>query len=212
MNALTRPAAAILAGGRASRLGGIRKAALTIGGVRIIDRQLSALQQIAEPVFVVSSDDWFRTELGLMVLPDLVPGGAALGGIYTAIAGSPVDRTLVVACDMPFLSVPLFERMCATPNVDLVIPRANRGYEPLCALYTRACLGPIRDRLDRGEREASILPEGLRIDEIGPDALTAYDPHGLLFVNVNTPHDYERARQVVESVGNSMRDRIMDGT
>jgi molybdopterin-guanine dinucleotide biosynthesis protein A len=191
-------------------MGGVRKAALTVGGIRIIERQLATLRQVADPVFVVSSDEWFRTELGLMLLPDLVPGGAALGGIYTAIAGSPVERTFVVACDMPFLSAPLFERMSATANADLVIPRTHRGYEPLCALYARPCLEPIRIRLERGQREASILPEGVRVEEIGPETLAADDPLGLLFVNVNTPHDYERARQIVESVGKSLRDRIMD--
>jgi hypothetical protein len=32
--------------------------------------------------------------------------------------------------------------------------------------------------------------------EIGPEEIAAFDPHGLLFVNVNTPHDYERARRM----------------
>ena len=41
---------------------------------------------------------------GLTVVPDDIPGMGALGGIYTAIVHSPCDRTLVVACDMPFLS------------------------------------------------------------------------------------------------------------
>jgi GTP:adenosylcobinamide-phosphate guanylyltransferase len=35
--------------------------------------------------------------------------------------------------------------------------------------------------------------------------LAAYDAEGLLFVNVNTPHDYERARELQEK-----RHRIMD--
>ena len=80
---------------------------------------------------------------------DEFPECGALGGIYTAIARSPHERTLVVACDMPFLSAPLLEHMSAV-DADLVIPRTARGYEPLCAIYTRACLEPIRERLARG--------------------------------------------------------------
>ena len=57
---------------------------------------------------------------------------------------------------------------------------------------------------------ASRLPEGVRVAEVGPETLAAYDPDGLLFVNVNTPHDYERAKEVVEERSKTSRDRIMD--
>jgi molybdopterin-guanine dinucleotide biosynthesis protein A len=67
---------------------------------------------VADPVFVVSSDEWFRTELA-HAAADLIPGGAALGGIYTPLPAR-LSSAFVVACDMPFLSVPLFERMSAS--------------------------------------------------------------------------------------------------
>jgi molybdenum cofactor guanylyltransferase len=189
-------AAAILTGGRATRLGGIRKATLRVGGRRIIDRQLDVLRSVADPVFAVSSATAPR-EADLEMIRDRFPAHGALGGIYTAIAASPHDRTLIVACDLPFLSAPLFEHMSSL-EADLVIPRTARGYEPLCAVYSRTCLESIRTRLERRALEASVLPEGVRIVEIGPEALAAYDPDGLLFVNVNTPHDYERATKVFD--------------
>jgi molybdopterin-guanine dinucleotide biosynthesis protein A len=186
-------AAAILTGGRASRMGGVRKATLAIDGVPIIERQLSVLGQIAAPVFLVTSAGG-SAEAGLMLVRDAYPDHGALGGIYTAIVTSPHERTVVVACDMPFLNRPLLEYMAGL-DADLVIPRTSRGYEPLCAVYSRACAEPILERLRRGELEASRLPEGVRVAEVGPETLAAYDPDGLLFVNVNTPHDYERAKE-----------------
>jgi molybdenum cofactor guanylyltransferase len=189
-------AAAILTGGRAARLGGIRKATLRVGGRRIIDRQLDVLRRVADPVFAVSSVT-APPEADLETIRDRYPDHGALGGIYTAIAASPHDRTLVVACDLPFLSAPFFEYMSSL-EADLVIPRTARGYEPLCAVYSRTCLESIRTRLERRALEASVLPEGVRIVEIGPEALATYDPDGLLFVNVNTPHDYERATKVFD--------------
>jgi molybdopterin-guanine dinucleotide biosynthesis protein A len=201
-------AAAILAGGRASRLGGVRKATLTIGGTPIIERELDIVRRVASPIFLVTSAD-APPDADLAVVRDAFPNHGALGGIYTAIAHSPHERTLVVACDMPFLSVALLEHMAGL-DADLVIPRTARGYEPLCAIYTRACLEPIRARLARGALEASRLPDGVRVAEVGPEALAAYDPDGLLFVNVNTPHDYERAKEVVEERSKTLRDRIMD--
>jgi molybdopterin-guanine dinucleotide biosynthesis protein A len=192
----TTIAAAILAGGLARRMAGENKATLRIGDRRIIDGQLTLLRQVADPVFVVSDRRAAFEDLGVMVAGDAIPGAGALGGIYSAILSSPHPRTLVVACDMPFLTLPLLQRLTAPSDADLVIPRSTRGYEPLCATWSAACTPAIRRRIDRGLLKAALLTEDLRVEEIGPEVLASYDPHGLLFVNVNTPHDYERAQEL----------------
>jgi len=201
-------AAAILTGGRASRMGGQRKSLLTVGGSSIIDRQLAALRHVAEPIFQVTSSNQ-PADVGLSFVIDEFPDCGALGGIYTAIVRSPHERTLVVACDMPFLDARFLEHMAAL-EADLVIPRSTRGYEPLCAIYSRTCAAPIRERLIRGELKAARLPEGVKVAEVSAGTLAAYDPDGLLLLNVNTPHDYERAKQVLEGRSKTSRDRIMD--
>ena len=162
-----------------------------IGDTPIVDRQLQTLREVAGDIFVVGRDDEVWTSRGLRVVPDEIPEAGPLGGIYTAIMQSPAERTLVVACDMPFLSAALLRRLAAVDDADVVIPRHAGGYEPLCAIYSRACAGDIRDRLSRGMYEASRLPAGVRVTEfdVGNDAM---------FVNVNTPHDYERAKGLVE--------------
>jgi molybdopterin-guanine dinucleotide biosynthesis protein A len=184
-------AAAILAGGRARRFDGVNKGTLVIGRTAIIDRQLETLRQVAREIFVVGREDPEWTTRGLPVVPDEIPGAGPLGGIYTAIVRSPRDRTLVVACDMPFLSGALLHRLAAVQDADVVIPRHAKGYEPLCAIYSRACAEDIRDRLARGINEASRLPAGVRVTEFDID-------EGTFFVNVNTPHDYERAKGLIE--------------
>jgi molybdopterin-guanine dinucleotide biosynthesis protein A len=189
-------------------MGGIRKASLIVDGARIIDRQRAVLELVAAPVFMVTSATG-EAEADLEVVRDQFPDCGALGGIYTAIVASPCARTLVVACDLPFLSAPLLHHMIAL-DADLVIPRTSRGYEPLCALYSKACADPIRRRLERGELAASVLPDGIRVAEVGPEVLAAYDPDDLLFVNVNTPHDYERAKAALQRRPKTSRDRIMD--
>ena len=203
-------AAAILTGGRARRFGGADKGALDVGGLRILDRQLEVLRRVASTVFVVGAESEAWRARGLRAVPDEIPGAGSLGGIYSAIVQSPGDRTLVVACDMPFLSADLFERMAGT-DADLVIPRSRNGLEPLCAIYSKACAADIRGRILRGELQASTLPQHVRIAEMGPDVLAAYDPGGLLFVNVNTPHDYERAKTLVELKREPKEDRITTG-
>ncbi len=191
MNQQAELAAAILAGGRASRMDGVNKGTLVVGRAAIIDRQLETLGEVAAEIFVVGRSDASWRSRGLRVIPDEIPNAGPLGGIYTAIVRSPCERTLVVACDMPFLSSALLHRLAAVKDADLVIPRHASGYEPLCAIYSRACAGDIRDRLARGLNEASRLPDGLRVTEIDVDNERS-------FVNVNTPHDYERAKGLSE--------------
>jgi molybdopterin-guanine dinucleotide biosynthesis protein A len=196
--------AAILAGGHARRLGGVNKATLTIGTTAIVDRQLAVLRTVATDVFVVGRDDPAWTARGLRVVADEIPDAGPLGGIYSAIRHSRSDRTLVVACDMPNLSRTLLQRLAAVTDADLVIPRSARGFEPLCAIYSRACEAEIHERLERREYEAWKPPVRIRVAEIsvGDD---------LSVVNVNTPHDYERAQELNEWKTKTTQDRITTG-
>ncbi len=198
-------AAAILAGGLARRMGGLDKAALDVGGRTIGERLLAVLRELAAPVFVVG--ERARWPDDVRVVPDEIPGAGALGGIYTAIVASPCERVLVVGCDMPFLSRGFLERLAGTEGADVVIPRSAHGYEPLCAVYTKACAAGIRERIAGGDLRAALRPEGVRVTEIGPDVLAAYDPDGLLLANINTPHDYAR---IVSLQGTDCRRKIAD--
>ena len=98
----------------------------------------------------------------------------------------------------------------ALDGARILVALGPRDYEPLCAVYSSHCPEPIRRRLENGALRATVLPEGVQVEEIGPEMLAAYDPDGLLFVNVNTPHDYERARDLIESMPQRRADRITD--
>ena len=197
-----RVSAAILAGGRATRLGGADKATLLIGGARIIDRQIAELAAVSDDLAIIANDPARYAALHIPVQPDAMPGAGALGGIYTALARARHDRVLVVACDLPFVTRDLLVRLVddAGDDVDAVVP--------LCALYTRGCMHAIRARIARGALAVADLAADVRVRKISAEALAAYDPHGRLFVNVNTPHDYARARNAVMS--EPLQDRITE--
>ena len=187
--------AAIIAGGRGRRLGGVDKSDLVIGGRRIIERQLPVLGQIAPHVLVVADDHHrFRTS-GLRVCSDLLlPGTGPLGGLLAALTRSPSRRTLVVAGDLPFLSAAFLRHLVVrTPHADAVVPRNEAGPQPLCAVYDRRCSDAIRARIARGQRRLVDLGGWLRVTEVGPDEVAAFDPDGMLLFNVNTPADHAHA-------------------
>ena len=205
--------AAILAGGRAARFDGADKASLVVGGRRIVERQLAALASVAGDVRIVGNDPARYADLGVVVIPDLVTGAGPLGGVYTALADARHARVLVLACDLPFVSAALLDRLAIESGtgeeVDAVVPRTRRGLEPLCAMYRKRCAGAARRQIDAGDLRMTAFVAGLRVRELDCRTLAAED-EGTLFENVNTPHDYARARGRIEPDAKPFKDRITE--
>lgn len=206
-----RVSAAILAGGRARRFGGADKAALTIGSARIIDRELAALSGIADDIRIVGGDADRYAGLGVRIVADALPDAGPLGGIYTALLDARYDRVLVLACDLPFVTRDLLSRIAASGDDrdDAVMPRSARGLEPLCAWYHRRAAAALLARIERGQLSVHTVVDVLRVRELDAEALAPYAGDEA-FENVNTPHDYERARRSIELDVKPMKDRITE--
>jgi molybdopterin-guanine dinucleotide biosynthesis protein A len=189
--------AAILAGGKATRFGGRDKSALPLGGVTVLEKQLALLDRLVSRTIIVANDQTPFLGHHIEVIRDLVPGSGPLGGIYTAIQATGSPRTLVLACDMPFLTLPFLSYLIESgDNVDIAIPQTARGYEPLCATYSQACAGLLQSRIEAGHfKIADALANAgmLTIRTISAAEITCYDDPDHLFCNINTPADYARA-------------------
>mgnify|MGYP001226949835 CR=1 FL=1 len=188
--------AAILAGGRARRLGGQDKGFLLVRDRPIIERQIEVLQAVADRVWIVANDEAKYAALGVPVVADLVEGAGSLGGILTALSIAGPEGALVVACDMPFLTAPFLAHLLrAGTTADVALPRTADGLHPRCACYAQTCADPIRRRLDAGRFRVLDMVATMHVREIGGTELSAFDPDGLLLLNVNTPDDLARARR-----------------
>jgi molybdopterin-guanine dinucleotide biosynthesis protein A len=189
---------AILAGGRARRLGGLNKAGLILqpGGASVLDRQLARLRRVVDRIIIIANDAARFGDAGVPVIPDLVPDGGALGALYTAVHAAGTEYTLVVACDMPFISEPLLAHLVSVGSAfDIAIPRTMRGYEPLCATYSRRCAEELRRMVDKRRFRLSDVARipGLNVREVGRGELERFGPEEVLFFNLNTPDDHARA-------------------
>lgn len=193
--------AAILAGGQATRLGGRNKAALRFGPHTLLERQLAVVRRVVGRTVIIANDPSLFCACDVPVIPDLMPGTGPLGGLYTAIQATNSARTLVLACDMPFLTVSFLSYLLEIgEEADIAIPRTERGYEPLCATYSRRCAGVLRHRIDARQLKISDLLASavtLIVREVGLDEITPYDCQHRLFCNVNTPDEYARASGLI---------------
>ncbi len=189
--------AAILIGGKATRFDGRDKSALLVEGQTILSRQLAALSGVADDVMLVGPTPPGSVAAALGAggstrqVADIVPGCGPLSGLHAALTAARRDATLLVACDMPFVTAPLFRHLLSlSGGADIVVPRTERGYHPLCAVYSRACLEPAARRLAQGNFRLSGLFDEMRVRVVTADALEAFGAADRLLANVNTSIEY----------------------
>ena len=180
--------AAILAGGRASRYHGRDKGALLVEGRTILERQVTELSSVASEILMVGG----RTPHGgVRLVADIVPGRGPLGGLHAALTEAAYDVVVAIACDMPYISAPLVAHLAAlTATADAVVPRTERGYHPLCAAYTRACLGPLAERLAGGRLKMIDALADLNVRVVGAEEIERFGRCHRLLANVNTPAEH----------------------
>jgi molybdopterin-guanine dinucleotide biosynthesis protein A len=172
------------------------KALLELGGAPLIVRTARLVESVAGPAIVVGDSAAFRS-LGLRTLADDWPGEGPLGGIATALRAATAPWSLVVACDLPYLTKPWLEYAVAralASQADAVIPMNVSGTEPLCAVYHRRAEPGIRRALTGGNKKVKDAIASLRVEIIEPAEWKAFDSEGYLFKNMNSPADYEEAR------------------
>jgi molybdopterin-guanine dinucleotide biosynthesis protein A len=179
----------ILAGGASRRLGQ-NKAFIQIGGIRLLDSVYGKCQKLFSEIIIVANQLHQFGEYQTPIVVDDVPGAGSLGGLYTGLMRATHYYTFCVACDMPFLKPELMAYLIEQRfDYDVVIPRTKAGLEPLHALYSKQCIGPIKKRLAIGDfRIASFLPE-VRVRYCNEEEIKQFDPSLVSFINVNTKKD-----------------------
>lgn len=143
----------------------------------------------------------------IKTVADIHPGKGALVGIHSGLTASSSSSAIVVACDMPFLNVGLLRYMVeARGGCDVAVPRIGRMVEPLCAIYSRDCLVPIRRLLQQNELRILKLFSMVDVRYIEEDEIDRFDPEHLSFFNVNTPADLETATKLAAEKGSIVPD------
>jgi molybdopterin-guanine dinucleotide biosynthesis protein A len=200
--------AAILVGGLARRFGGRDKSALVVEGRSILERQLQALAPITDDVMIVGADpadleSRFRKAIDagshIRAIADRIAGSGPLGGLDAALAAARDDALILIACDMPFVETAFLQYLVAESHgVDAVVPRTDRGYHPLCAVYTRACRGAVSERLGRRDLALSGLIQAVRARLIVGEEIERFGPARRLLANVNTPGEFDELEALLD--------------
>jgi len=181
----------ILVGGKSRRMGR-DKAFLRVAGMPLFEITLDLFRDNFASVMLVGNREERFAEYGLPVLPDIFPG-SSLGGLYTGLYHARTDFVFVSSCDLPFPSALVLRHLCSLRHgFDAVVPMTDHGYEPLFALYSKSCLGPIKAQLETGEFCAYAYYPQIRVRYVQPEELAPLDRDGRAFMNLNTPDEYAK--------------------
>ena len=167
--------AGIFVGGQSTRMEGRPKGLLLAkSGETLVERWRTMFAALAIEVVLVGRHDAYAG-VGLEQLADDPPGIGPLGGLIALLSRAGGGDVIAVACDMPFVSGALLEKLAAwAPGAPAVAPRSEGRWEPLFARYSaRGALVCARERAARREHslqglldELSAEPLPLRADEI----------------------------------------------
>ncbi|MCX6624076.1 MAG: molybdenum cofactor guanylyltransferase [Acidobacteria bacterium] len=175
-----------MTGGASSRMGR-DKSLLPFRGRTLVEHVAGVVAEAAGSATLIGAPERYYA-LGLPVIADTLEPSGPLGGIVTALRVSEADWNLVVACDMPALSVPMLASLLAAAReagADCLLPvEADGRAQPLCAVYHRRAAAALEEALRGGVRKVTGALAGLRVAEWR--ALNAG-----VFENVNTPSDWE---------------------
>ena len=184
---------ALLAGGRAVRLGGLPKGLVLRDGEPILARSLRVFGSLFAERLVVANDPAPYTGLEARVVPDALPGKGAPGGLHAALLAARTDWVFTAACDMPFLAegpIAWLSRRRAGCRAVAVVWQGR--LEPLHAFWSRGCLPAFERMLGSGEPSLWALATAVEARFVAEEEWREVDPEGLSFANVNTEEEAAR--------------------
>jgi len=185
----------ILAGGNSTRMG-TDKAFVMLEGRTLLARALEVCRTVTSDVRIVG--DRKRFAPFAPVVEDVFPGCGPLAGMHAALRASQTDWNVLLAVDLPFVSPALLHFLVAQARQGeamVTVPRAGKGWQPLCAVYRRAFADAAETALRAGRYKIDALFDDSPIRPVVEEDLRRAGFSPEVFRNLNTPEELADARK-----------------
>ena len=181
----------ILAGGRATRMGGRDKGLIDLQGRPLIAHVIQAVAPQVERLLINANRNLVRyRQFGYAVISDPLPDHPGpLAGMLAAMQQSDSEYLLTVPCDNPSLPSDLRSRLLsAVQEADAEIACVHDGdrLHPVFALLRRSLRSPLQAALGQGERAVYRWFERRKLIQVD------FSDCAERFANINTAEDLQR--------------------
>jgi molybdopterin-guanine dinucleotide biosynthesis protein A len=185
--------ALILAGGDSRRMGQ-DKATLKLEGKTLLAHVTDTMQQLFPKVIV--SVRQLRTNVDVPQVRDEVESSGPLAGLIAGLAQADTPWVFAVACDMPFVTAKVVERLAELRSGhQAAVPIVDGHPQPLAAFYASSALAVMRESLASGDKSLRGMLNRLEVRYVIGTELRECDPQLRSFVDLDTPQDFQAAKK-----------------
>lgn len=179
-----------MAGGKSSRMG-MDKGAIRFGNKYLAEYALDALKPICSQLLISTQTEWYA-RFGYPLVNDMIKDCGPLGGIYSSLLTSETQYIVALACDMPFVSTSILERLLANlHDYDCVVPQIGNALEPLCAIYSKALIPAMEQRIN----SVNYALHGLIMES--NHCFVDFKIEANAFMNLNTLDDLDKSKRLI---------------
>ncbi len=186
----------VLAGGDSRRMGS-DKAAIEFAGQSLLDRAVCLLSEVVEEVYVSVREQQRNTggRDRYPLITDSLPLAGPAAGILSAHLADPEAAWLVLACDMPGVTMPMLGQLVEERDA-LLAGTAWTGEErelpePLCAVYEPATLAAFLIQIQAG---GEVSPLGW----LRSQSVKCLSGAGINMSSTNTPEELEAMQETAK--------------
>ncbi len=200
---MERLSAIVLAGGKSTRFGSDKAAAL-LEGKPLLRWVLEAAKAVCDDVVVVRAVGQALPDVGMdvRVVQDRYEALGPLAGMVAGFEALRDGAAIVLSCDAPIVRPSLLRALAARlEGQDAACGRLSGRLQPLPGAYDiERCLPTFRARAERGELAVHVALAELGVCELDEPELRAFDPQLASYLNVNTPDDLSLAAAALSAM------------
>ncbi|MBD8454872.1 molybdenum cofactor guanylyltransferase MobA [Serratia rubidaea] len=176
----------ILAGGRATRMGGEDKGLISLGGIPLYRHVLERLApQVNAVIISANRNQAVYQQSGLPVVGDLTADFAGpLAGMLAGLRAAHGDWVAFVPCDVPDFPLTLVEMLWQGKQQALAAYASDgERTHPTLALLHKSLAPQLAEYLARGERKLMLFLKQVAARQV------VFNGQAQAFLNLNTPDD-----------------------
>ena len=178
----------ILAGGRATRMGGVDKGLVVLQQEALTAHVIARLKSQVDEIFISANREieTYKT-FGYPVLQDANADFIGpLAGFFLGLQNAQYDYVLTVPCDSPLLPLDLAERLLSgmsASGANITVASSDENSHPVFCLMKKSMLPSLLAYIERGERKVSAWQKSQQLVEVD------FSDCSEAFANLNTFDD-----------------------